>query len=316
MKCTFLRTFTLFCLLGGAVSFGSPEAKLTIRAVDEDGKPLGGVHVIIGFWNLDRTRTEIKGETNTNGIFSAEGKAESWDAYYRIRNGGYYDSEEKYVFADLKGGQWLPWNPVMTAVVRRVVNPIPMYAKRVETVLPTVNAACGYDLMVGDWVEPYGRGACGDLVFRVDGRRVLSWTDCEGSLAMFFSRPKDGFHIRNGIVIGGSCFPWPYQVPEDGYNGNASLNMGYAPLRGLYSSNETAACFLRVRTVTNEFGRIISAHYGKVPGPIKFDVREGQSGWIGFTYYLNPTPNDRNIEFDPKRNLLKNLKSTERVNMP
>jgi hypothetical protein len=23
------------------------------------------------------------------------------------------------------------------------------------------------------------------------------------------------------------------------------------------------------------------------------------------TYYLNPTPNDRNVEFDPKRNLMK-----------
>lgn len=316
MKNKFLRAFTLFCFLAGSASFGSPEAKLTVRTVDGDGVALGGLSVIIGFWNLDRTHTEINGETNTNGMFSAEGKAESWDAYYLIRNHGYYDSEEKYVFADLKGGKWQPWNPVVTAVVRRVVNPIPMYAKRIETVLPTVNAACGYDLKAGDWVAPYGRGECSDLVFRVDGRRVVSWTDCDGSLAMSFSRQKDGFQIRNGIKIGGSSFPWPYLAPEDGYTGNASLNMGYAPLRGLYSSNETAACFLRVRTVTNEYGRIISAHYGKVPGPIKFDVREGKSGWIGFTYYLNPTPNDRNLEFDPKRNLFQNLKSTERVNMP
>ena len=37
---------------------------------------------------------------------------------------------------------------------------------------------------------------------------------------------------------------------------------------------------------------------------------------LRFTYYLNPTPNDRNMEFDPKRNLFQNLKSTEQVNMP
>lgn len=35
-----------------------------------------------------------------------------------------------------------------------------------------------------------------------------------------------------------------------------------------------------------------------------------------FTYYLNPTPNDRNLEFDPKRNLLQGLKATERVESP
>lgn len=35
-----------------------------------------------------------------------------------------------------------------------------------------------------------------------------------------------------------------------------------------------------------------------------------------FTYYLNPTPNDRNIEFDPKRNLFTNLSSSEEVRDP
>jgi len=37
---------------------------------------------------------------------------------------------------------------------------------------------------------------------------------------------------------------------------------------------------------------------------------------MGFDYYLNPTPNDRNVEFDPKRNLMKNLKPLEEVTEP
>jgi hypothetical protein len=35
-----------------------------------------------------------------------------------------------------------------------------------------------------------------------------------------------------------------------------------------------------------------------------------------FRYYLNPTPNDRNMECDPKQNLLKGLKSSEQVREP
>jgi hypothetical protein len=35
-----------------------------------------------------------------------------------------------------------------------------------------------------------------------------------------------------------------------------------------------------------------------------------------FTYYLNPTPNDRNMEFDPKQNLFKDLKPMEEVKDP
>ena len=33
-------------------------------------------------------------------------------------------------------------------------------------------------------------------------------------------------------------------------------------------------------------------------------------------YYLNPEPNLRNMEFDPKRNLMKNLKPLEGVDAP
>lgn len=42
--------------------------------------------------------------------------------------------------------------------------------------------------------------------------------------------------------------------------------------------------------------------------------------WIGYdlevSYYLNPTINDRNVEFDPKQNLIKNLKPLEQVKEP
>lgn len=39
-------------------------------------------------------------------------------------------------------------------------------------------------------------------------------------------------------------------------------------------------------------GNIISAQYGKIYGD-----------FLAFTYYLNPSPNDRNVEFDPDQNL-------------
>lgn len=37
---------------------------------------------------------------------------------------------------------------------------------------------------------------------------------------------------------------------------------------------------------------------------------------IGMTYYFNPAVNDRNLEFDPKRNLFNNLKLEEQVRNP
>ena len=74
---------------------------------------------------------------------------------------------------------------------------------------------------------------------------------------------------------------------------------------------------IRVRTVLDENGNVKSSLYGKINGDIRFYVgtKVPRSG-IGFTYCLNPTPNDRNIEFDPKHNLLGGLQSFELVREP
>jgi len=62
-----------------------------------------------------------------------------------------------------------------------------------------------------------------------------------------------------------------------------------------------------VRTVLDSNGNAKSALYGKI---------YGDTMMMNFHYYLNPTPNDRNVEFDPKQNLLKNLKPDEGVSAP
>jgi hypothetical protein len=37
---------------------------------------------------------------------------------------------------------------------------------------------------------------------------------------------------------------------------------------------------------------------------------------LNFTYYINPEPNSRNMEFNTKSNLFKNLSSLEQVSAP
>jgi hypothetical protein len=63
--------------------------------------------------------------------------------------------------------------------------------------------------------------------------------------------------------------------------------------------------YFRVRTVPDQNGNVKSALYGKIYGD-----------FMQFSYYLNPTPSDRNIEFDPKRNLMKTLTPLEAVTEP
>ncbi len=63
--------------------------------------------------------------------------------------------------------------------------------------------------------------------------------------------------------------------------------------------------FFRLRTVVDEKGEIVSCHYAKAYGDIP-DLK----------IYFNPTPNDPNLEFDPKRNLFQGLDPLDQVREP
>lgn len=65
--------------------------------------------------------------------------------------------------------------------------------------------------------------------------------------------------------------------------------------------NEDEGLVLRTRCRYDEKGNLISCHYSKIYG--KIEIRS----YFQFRgYAFNPTPNDPNLEFDVKRNLLKN----------
>jgi hypothetical protein len=81
-----------------------------------------------------------------------------------------------------------------------------------------------------------------------------------------------------------------------------SRHYGHPPK---YDRDQKRNYFFRIRTVLDEEGNVKSACYGKIYGD-----------FMDFRYYLNPTPNSRNVEFDPKRNLLQGLKPDEQVDKP
>ena len=143
---------------------------------------------------------------------------------------------------------------------------------------------------------------------------------------------KGSFEMRFGELEG-------IQIVSENYSKYSQMKMPHLAPDGGYINTflreenshrdkkfrEGIGYFLRTRVV-KEGDKIISAHYGKLLTDIGFDPRG--SRWyakkgelksfatISFTYYFNPTSNDRNLEFDTKKNLFKNLDSTERVNEP
>ena len=267
---------------------------LKVHVVNEEGKPVEDAVVQGYFTNLRYdyvASPQRKGITDAKGMVQISGPALSSvniDAYKK----GYYQSDKK-IPVNLKKDQDL------TVILREKKNPIAMYAKSTSFALdePIHNVWLGYDLEKDDFLPPHGKGVTRDLEVLGEGWLKDLWT-YRSTKKIRFPNYGDGlvaFYIEHDV----SDFKSDYLSPLSSYQGQWEFNRSQ---KGKGFSEETNRdrrrnYYFRVRTETNDKGEIISAHYGKIYGEFGGRV----------TYYFNPTPNDRNVEFDPQKNLFKNL---------
>jgi hypothetical protein len=324
-----LLTLALLIILSSlpAIVYGQqrvqPQAELTIQAVDESNAPVSGAHVRIAFIDKDTHMQAMQnGDTDANGTFVGSGYSDI-KLNADLRKDGYYLSGAGVIFYDVTNGNWLPWNPTVKTIMRPVGKPVALYVRRVDVGIPRLDEPCGYDLEAGDWVAPYGKGMEKDLILTIHQEwHGLSDYDVQGELA--FKSPPDGLQESTVPDIGkNSVFKWERQAPENGYELEQELRnacfpdgSGKKPVRSFKSQDVWQGYFFRVRTVEQD-GKIVSAHYGKIRGGIAvFPDNTSGKPKIVFTFYYNPTPNDRNLEWDTKRNLFGNLPFDESPHEP
>jgi hypothetical protein len=190
-------------------------------------------------------------------------------------------------------GRWQPWNPTNTVGLKKIKNPVPMYVKGLNLGVPEFEKPLGFDLEKGDWVSPYGKGVVPDFIFYAkNDQRGLR--DFDYSLVLTFPNEKDGIQtFEEPALYGGSKFKSAYEAPVENYLPEWKQFRSRRPEAGETNNiDQNRKYYFRVRTVLDKDGNIVSALYGKIYGD-----------FLQFTYYLNPTPNDRNVEFDPAKNL-------------
>ena len=182
-----------------------------------------------------------------------------------------------------------------------------MYAKRIDSDPPVNGRPVGYDLMVGDWVGPYGKGVNSDIFFtREYNRKSLQDYDCK--LTVSFPKVDDGIQIYPTPfkTLEGCVLRSPNVAPTNGYLPEiVRSNISHPGQPLVFDYEENRVYLFRVRTKVDDNGNIVSAHYGKIYGD-----------FMTFSYYFNPAPNSKNMEFNPKQNLMTNLKPLEEVNEP
>lgn len=337
MKSKILIPF-LILLVSQTVS-ALPTAKITIKVIDEQGIPVEGASTGIGFevakskgWGVKSHR--VTGLTNLDGLFVGEGSSNP-HVTFSANKKGYYGAGSKFTsFTDVTGifgfRKYKPWNPTVELVLKKIINPIPMYAvnrgapRRGELPeIPVIGRFVGFDLMANDWVVPHGQGTHRDFLFKVEVARSISYQDYDVTLTLNFSNKGDGILVyEQDSSKGKSQLLFPRHAPVTGYVDELIqryINTPGVPIAGPQYYDTYTNYFFRVRTELDNDGNVVGGLYGKIRGHIKLtkflDVKNVKPN-VSFNYYLNPNNNDTNIEYDPEKNLFKNVPHRLKVSRP
>jgi hypothetical protein len=279
---------------------------VTLKVVDDSNNPVSDAKATVGYLFTN----QITGLTDTNGIFIASHRDKSFGLGIILTKEHYYISHQTYDMGFPEQYNKAKWNPTIKIVLKKQIKLIPMYAKRVNLGMPVFDEPAGFDLTMGDWIAPYGKGETADVFFKGHLEKH-SEDDTDYKLTITFPKNDDGIQEFSAPanyqgIVQGSELRSAQEAPADGYQAEwiqTSIRKPGKPIET--SKNYNRNYYFRVRTKVDDRGNIVSAHYGKIYGD-----------FMQFSYYLNPTPNDRNVEFDPKHNLMKNLKPLEGVDAP
>ncbi|MGB2560808.1 MAG: carboxypeptidase-like regulatory domain-containing protein [Akkermansiaceae bacterium] len=305
--------------------------RVTVRVVDEQGNPLVGVPVRIGIHNVNDFLDEYNdfyGKSDEQGRFSAEAVGRPL-AKIEIKADGYYPSLKTVSCnkgsAELirKGGRYLPWDPVVDVMIKKVGKPIPMRVWRTDRshFAPKTDGEIGFDLYEKDWVKPHGQGTHADLLVKFS-TRFIDQNDYSTTCSIRFFNPDDGFIPIPELMNPESELKYPRMAPDDGYAlKQLKITRGSTgnEARSSAVNKEPMGYIIRFRSVKDdEVGEIISAYYGKITSPRErsgnvnpFEVysldrvnrKLVSAPSFRFSMYVNPTPNDRNLEYDQRTNL-------------
>ena len=329
-----IKAFVCFFTLLSVCPSDADIARFGVFVVDDKtGKALKNISVMGVFdvnsgWfavkgsdgpNFDRAVTDVNGRCRLRGRTNC-GNVGCWvekppSGFYPCPQGWGRRFSEKNLL-----GIWQPDNLVATIRLQRVERPIPLFIKRVTKaerggftadIFPKGEDTLRYDLLMGDWLAPVGTGRVADVTFtrhpREDLGEGVNGADVRGPSyrdSMTVRFPGEG----NGLV---ESNPPPNlrlrirTAPEDGYRPDYLCWTGRNRKLEYVGSYDENRCFcFRIRTRRDDRGRIVEAYYGKIYGDILM-----YTGYnfivcgVKFLYYLNPTPLDRNLEWDRKTNL-------------
>lgn len=293
----------------------SESVVFKVNVHDENGSPVTNAVVniktlkklFVGAGSNLNDYRQIVARSDTNGVVAVKFDLVSTDFRYWLTADGYYGYPTRNVHYKMKKDYlyyvtFSEHEKEESVVMRKIRNPIPMFGHGpmtwAEGKLPDANGEYGFDMEAGSLVSPFGKGRVADFYIRKNFTEVPRSTKS----ALFFRGKGNGAYKMKSF--GDSEFRSCYTADTNAtlsteFRHEFSVDAGTGH-REVCDVERDECLILRTRCRYDEKGNLVSCHYSKIYGRIEiFDQ------FCFRSYAFNPTPNDSNLEFDVKRNLLK-----------
>ncbi len=312
-------------------SSGCASERLYVKVVDYEGHPVSNATVCVGFstshvlFGGGNTGGGSGGDaeacTDTNGNAVVKFNCKSSDFGWYVEADGYYRSDirtehfkgEDIIIPPAFGFVKLHEHEKHGEVtLYRKKNPQPMYSYRLSEAygnamnkVPAKNGRYGFDLKLGAWLPPLGKGEVADFYYvRNIGEEPME----DGSVAWLEFDGGGGAYI--GQQTGSKVFPSTYDANTNAVFKNRLPFMFVKKnsddkridWRDIATGDEYMV--LRTRVKLDSDGNVIEANYSKILGPFRFGYAV-ESPCVVFNHRVN----DQNLESDCRRNMLKQFNS-------
>ena len=277
------------------------QAKIELHIADDDGTPVpdAKIKAYLGM-NFRPKGTWINGTTNTNGVFVLKGKTCGDEIEVFVAKDGYYRSHVVYCYAtmgaerEVKDGKWQPYDAAETIELRRILKPVALDSKGRSFDIPATNSWVAFDVMKMDWVRPHGDGDVNDLELKFEWDGLFQNVSKFQNLQVRFTNCVDGAYISKKANYSNFMYSYAVQTNAD-FRNAFEFSMKRENGRCIADKLEDDSEMLcRLRSVTNEFGEVVSCSYVRFRG-LDFGGGVGKGNFYIFRD-VNPTTNDPNLE--------------------
>jgi len=216
------RTLLLLALAAGMAYWVivAHTETIALRILDERGVAVSGAVVLVS-WAVDSNDSVV---TDREGRVRVRGSSPYGQAEIRIQAVGHYETNLSLP---------LPYNCVerkcqigtldeISVLLKREVNPVPMYHYNIRARSPDASHPVGFDLELGDWVKPYGNGVMADFTYfhRCTIRNIQRFQapTFEQVRQAAWTELGHGFHeVERRQIVGGRAKPLPSSMLVTGF---------------------------------------------------------------------------------------------------